>query len=222
MWQRAPGSGLWQTGGTANPYRCTGERYDADLDLYYLRARWYNQGTGRFLTRDTYAGDTFAPQTLHKYTYTHNDPVNNIDPSGLLATTGYISANQVNASARPMVYVTGLAVACVYRLTASYLATALEIALFGGTFQFNSGTAPCTVQRKPITCDYDHYKSITWTDIVPWPATYWKTLPHGYRVQFQYRGTGPEYIQSAASAACWQRWRAAVQWYDDPVTPPGT
>jgi uncharacterized protein RhaS with RHS repeats len=102
--------------------------------------------------------DLQHPVELNRYGYVANNPVNAVDPSGLLATTGYISANQVNASARPMVYVTGLAVACVYRLTASYLATALGIALFGGTFQFNSGTAPCTFQRKPITCDDDHYK----------------------------------------------------------------
>lgn len=27
--------------------------------------------------------------------------------------------------------------------------------------------------------------SKVWTDLVPWPATYWKTLPHGYRVDFR-------------------------------------
>jgi RHS repeat-associated protein len=29
-----------------------GEQYDSDLGLYYLRARYYNPATGRFLSRD--------------------------------------------------------------------------------------------------------------------------------------------------------------------------
>ena len=29
-----------------------GEQYDSDLGLYYLRARYYNPVTGRFLSRD--------------------------------------------------------------------------------------------------------------------------------------------------------------------------
>jgi RHS repeat-associated protein len=74
---------LWQTGGTANPYRFTGERYDVDLELYYLRARWYNQGTGRFLTRDTYPINIHNPIELNRYVYTANNPANWVDPSGL-------------------------------------------------------------------------------------------------------------------------------------------
>ncbi len=77
------GSLLWQTGGTANPYRFTGERYDADLDLYYLRTRWYNQATGRFLTRDTYPLNAQNPIEWNRYLYTANNPVNAVDPSGL-------------------------------------------------------------------------------------------------------------------------------------------
>ena len=37
---------------------------------------------GRFLTMDTWPGSPYDPATLHKYLYTHADPVNNIDPSG--------------------------------------------------------------------------------------------------------------------------------------------
>ncbi|NJL54044.1 hypothetical protein HC928_02010 [bacterium] len=46
------GTVLRQTGSTANPYRFTGERFSIALGLYSLRARWYDGGTGRFLTRD--------------------------------------------------------------------------------------------------------------------------------------------------------------------------
>jgi len=45
---------------------------------------------------DPWAGDTFDPQSLHKYAYGHADPVNGIDPSGngvivdLLTTAGIV------------------------------------------------------------------------------------------------------------------------------------
>jgi len=54
-----------------------------------LRARYFNQLTGRFLTQDPEAGRINAPATLHKYLYVRGDPVNAIDPSGktLIETT---------------------------------------------------------------------------------------------------------------------------------------
>ncbi|NJK82020.1 MAG: RHS repeat-associated core domain-containing protein [Chloroflexaceae bacterium] len=74
------GTVLRQTGSTANPYQFTGERFDATLGLYYLRARWYDGGTGRFLTRDTYPIDVQNPGELNRYGYTANNPVNGDGP----------------------------------------------------------------------------------------------------------------------------------------------
>jgi RHS repeat-associated protein len=66
-----------------------GEQYDSDLGLYYLRARYYNPNTGRFLSRDP---KEFKPlesknkpvdsSKLHRYLYAVGDPVNRIDPRG--------------------------------------------------------------------------------------------------------------------------------------------
>ncbi len=64
-----------------------GEQYDSNLGNYYLRARYYNSETGRFTRKDTYEGRIGEPLTLHKYIYTHNNPVNGIDPTGFLLTT---------------------------------------------------------------------------------------------------------------------------------------
>src|SRR5262249_49278422 len=62
--------------------------------FYYLRARWMNPATGRFVTRDPYEGDgavscckdqQFTKMVFvhhHLYEYTRADPVNWIDPSG--------------------------------------------------------------------------------------------------------------------------------------------
>jgi RHS repeat-associated protein len=59
-----------------------GEQYDSDLGLYYLRARYYDPVTGRFLSRDPENGWPTTPATLHKYLYADGDPVNGFDPAG--------------------------------------------------------------------------------------------------------------------------------------------
>ena len=59
-----------------------GEQFDSTLGLYYLRARLMNQNTGRFLTMDTYEGESRAPLSLHKYLYGNANPPNTIDPTG--------------------------------------------------------------------------------------------------------------------------------------------
>jgi RHS repeat-associated protein len=59
-----------------------GERFDPNLAMYDLRARMYEPANGRFLTQDDFAGFGMDPRSLHKYGYTHNDPINNVDASG--------------------------------------------------------------------------------------------------------------------------------------------
>ena len=50
--------------------------------LDYNRARYMDPGTGRFWSRDTYAGNNEDSLSLHKYLYAQCDPVDHIDPSG--------------------------------------------------------------------------------------------------------------------------------------------
>jgi RHS repeat-associated protein len=70
------------SGTTPNSYLYRGEQYDSDLGLYYLRARYYNPLSGRFLSRDPEDGFFDEPATLHKYLYAAGDPVNGLDPTG--------------------------------------------------------------------------------------------------------------------------------------------
>ena len=65
----------------SNSILFTGELVD-ESGLTYLRARFYDPTLGRFLTRDTYAGNIENPQSLNLYTYCANNPVLYIDPSG--------------------------------------------------------------------------------------------------------------------------------------------
>lgn len=78
-----------ELGNTDNSFRFTGEQFDEASDLYYLRARYYDPETGRFISRDSFEGFQDDPQSLHKYTYAHNDPVNLTDPSGNVALSEY-------------------------------------------------------------------------------------------------------------------------------------
>jgi RHS repeat-associated protein len=76
------GAPIASTGTIANTYLYSGERFDSNLNLYQLRARFYNMLTGRFETMDPYAGKISDPATLHNYVYTRNNPANRVDPAG--------------------------------------------------------------------------------------------------------------------------------------------
>ena len=76
------GNLISSTGSTENYYRYCGEQFDETTGLYYLRARYMDTSTGRFISQDTYQGTINDPVSLHKYLYCNSDPVNNIDPSG--------------------------------------------------------------------------------------------------------------------------------------------
>ncbi|QDT44037.1 tRNA(Glu)-specific nuclease WapA precursor [Gimesia alba] len=67
----------------ATSYLYSGEQFDPKIGQQYLRARYYDATTGRFNRLDPFAGNTNDPQSLHKYLYTHADPINGTDPSGL-------------------------------------------------------------------------------------------------------------------------------------------
>lgn len=65
-----------------NAFRYCGEYYDKETATVYLRARYYNPSTGRFISRDSYAGSLSDPLSLNFYTYCANNPVLYFDPSG--------------------------------------------------------------------------------------------------------------------------------------------
>jgi len=73
----------------ASEYLCTGEQIDPDLGMYYLRARYYQPGLGRFWTIDSFEGDMEEPASLHKYLYCHGNPVNLVDPSGHMGLVSF-------------------------------------------------------------------------------------------------------------------------------------
>ncbi len=68
---------------TTVPFRFTGQRFDAETNLYYYKARYYCVTIGRFCETDP-AG--YAPD-VNWYVYVGNDPTNKSDPSGEDETT---------------------------------------------------------------------------------------------------------------------------------------
>jgi len=84
----AYGSLLESTGSTENSYLYRGEQFDANVDLQYLRARYYDPNLGRFVSVDPFEGIPSQPRSRHRYIYGNGNPVTFEDPSGLSAIGG--------------------------------------------------------------------------------------------------------------------------------------
>lgn len=80
-----------------------GQQQDPESNLYYLRARYYDPFTGRFISKDPVKGVLTNPQTQNPYLYTGNNPINLSDPLGLWT----VDLN-AQASIGPAGYTTGL------------------------------------------------------------------------------------------------------------------
>jgi len=49
-----------------------------------------------------------------------------------------------------------------------------------------------------------------WETLIPWQATYWKTIPHGYRVTAGWQQEAP------TKAPDWDDYKRWIQWYNNP------
>ena len=77
----------WYETGTAGKWKFTsyeGDRGSGESGLDYAMARFYTSRQGRFLSLDPVLGATGNPQSLNRYAYVVNDPINQIDPTGRL------------------------------------------------------------------------------------------------------------------------------------------
>ena len=61
----------------------TGQRQDTDNGLVLFPARAYDPTLGRFIQADPLVQDPIDPQTLNRYAYVRNNPINLVDPTGL-------------------------------------------------------------------------------------------------------------------------------------------
>lgn len=75
------------TSGTTEKHRFTNYERDAESNTDYAINRQHAMVTGRFMQADRVAGGTGNPQSLNRYAYSLNDPVNVADPAGLYASS---------------------------------------------------------------------------------------------------------------------------------------
>jgi RHS repeat-associated protein len=72
------------TGASPTSFTFAGEQADPEAGLIYLRARYYDPIIGRFISPDAWKGKASQPQTLNRYVYVTNNPINQIDPTGAM------------------------------------------------------------------------------------------------------------------------------------------
>lgn len=65
-----------------NEFGFSTARQDAALGLIAMGARTYDPILGQFLSADSIIPDPYRPQSLNRYRYVENDPINHWDPSG--------------------------------------------------------------------------------------------------------------------------------------------
>ncbi len=76
------GEVLAQQGGDASGYGYTGEMFDTQTGLVFLRARYYSPMDGRFISKDSWGGNYSDPITLNRWNYALSNPILYTDPSG--------------------------------------------------------------------------------------------------------------------------------------------
>ena len=75
------GNARASTGDASSIFGYTGEQTDVS-GLVFLRARYYDSSTGRFISRDSWSGDPNAPITFNSWVYANANPILYTDPSG--------------------------------------------------------------------------------------------------------------------------------------------
>lgn len=73
----------WYETGAAEKWKFTTYEYDSESGLDYAQARFDAPALGRFMSLDPAGSNPSDPQSLNRYPYGGNDPINRLDPSGL-------------------------------------------------------------------------------------------------------------------------------------------
>jgi RHS repeat-associated protein len=72
------------SGSLTNPFQYASREFDSEAMLYFMRARYFDPATGRFLSEDPLR---FGAKAVDFYQYAYNSPTNATDPFGLQTTT---------------------------------------------------------------------------------------------------------------------------------------
>ncbi len=121
-------------GTTDNPFKYVGKYgvMEEGNGLKYMRARYYVPEFGRFITKDPQTGNDRDGQSLNRYVYALNNPLQLIDVSGFSAKEGVTNDNKGSSDYVPL---------------HEYLISSVPIQLY----EQQSNTAGTT----PLTSDFD-------------------------------------------------------------------
>lgn len=72
----------WYSSGTTMKWAFTSYERDAESQNDYAMARYDVNRLGRFASPDPVGGTSSDPQSFNRYSYSRNDPINLVDPSG--------------------------------------------------------------------------------------------------------------------------------------------
>ncbi|MBI3744042.1 MAG: hypothetical protein HY261_07150 [Chloroflexi bacterium] len=132
------------TGTLGTDIRFTGQRLDGSTGLYFFGARYYDPSIGRFVSPDSIIPNVFNSQTLNRYTYCDDDPLNCIDPDGHFGVKSFFK--HVGTVAKVTAIVVG--VAAVVVLAAPIVLPALALVAPSVALPLAAGAA---VLQAPVT-----------------------------------------------------------------------
>lgn len=89
-------AGAWTTG-IGNPHYFAGLRFDFEVGLYHVRARYYAPDVGRFVSRDPSGYE----DGMNLYEYAKSNPVSLIDPLGTRSQSAKGALKQAYRQAQP-------------------------------------------------------------------------------------------------------------------------
>ncbi len=88
---------LHETQQVTNPWQYAGGYFESSTGLVKFGTRYYNPNLGRWTQQDSVGGSLGSPDSLNRYLYAQDDPVNLVDPSGEFSLWGCIASILVAA-----------------------------------------------------------------------------------------------------------------------------
>jgi RHS repeat-associated protein len=125
------GSTFRQTGAYDPKHKFTGKELDSSTGLYYYGARYYDPQLGRFISADTIVQAPYDPQSLNRYSYCRNNPINLVDPTGHFWFFAFIIAAIKGAVVGALMGGV-IAAATGQNIAQGFLTGAISGAIFGG------------------------------------------------------------------------------------------
>jgi len=74
-----------------NPFQYAGGYFESSTGLVKFGTRYYNPALGRWTQQDPAASSLGNPDSLNRYVYVGDDPVNQVDPSGTFSLPCWLS-----------------------------------------------------------------------------------------------------------------------------------